>query len=67
MPVENLIGEEGQGFQYIMFNFIGERFGLIVQVGRYVRKFEIAVLFVLSSVWFRRSLDYSSPQVFCSI
>jgi alkylation response protein AidB-like acyl-CoA dehydrogenase len=31
VPVENLIGEENQGFKCIMYNFNHERWGIIVQ------------------------------------
>lgn len=37
VPVENLLGQEGDGFRLIMFNFIGERFGCIVQAQRFAR------------------------------
>lgn len=32
VPVENLIGEENQGFKYIMSNFNQERMGIVYQV-----------------------------------
>lgn len=37
VPVENLIGKEGNGFQYIMFNFNMERLGIIYQALRFSR------------------------------
>uniref|UniRef100_A0A0G4IBZ9 Cytochrome b5 heme-binding domain-containing protein n=1 Tax=Chromera velia CCMP2878 TaxID=1169474 RepID=A0A0G4IBZ9_9ALVE len=37
VPVENLIGEENKGFQYIMYNFNYERFGLCVSAARFSR------------------------------
>eukprot|EP01116_Phalansterium_solitarium_P001627 TRINITY_DN1143_c0_g1_i2.p1 TRINITY_DN1143_c0_g1~~TRINITY_DN1143_c0_g1_i2.p1 ORF type:complete len:561 (+),score=188.87 TRINITY_DN1143_c0_g1_i2:96-1778(+) len=37
VPVENLLGSEGDGFRLIMFNFIAERFGMIVQAQRFAR------------------------------
>jgi len=37
VPVENLIGEENQGFKYIMFNFNHERWGAIVHATRLSR------------------------------
>jgi len=37
VPVRNLIGEENNGFLYIMFNFNPERFGAAVQANRYAR------------------------------
>eukprot|EP01027_Heterolobosea_sp_BB2_P020511 GEZU01029264.1.p1 GENE.GEZU01029264.1~~GEZU01029264.1.p1 ORF type:complete len:529 (-),score=184.06 GEZU01029264.1:295-1881(-) len=37
VPVENLIGEENQGFKYIMYNFNHERWQIIVQSLRFAR------------------------------
>jgi len=37
VPVENLIGEEGKGFKYIVTNFNHERWGFIVQSTRFSR------------------------------
>lgn len=37
VPVENIIGEENQGFMCIMYNFNHERFGLAVQATRFAR------------------------------
>lgn len=37
VPVANLIGEEGQGFKYIMKNFNHERWGIVVQTARFSR------------------------------
>jgi alkylation response protein AidB-like acyl-CoA dehydrogenase len=37
VPVENIIGEENQGFMPIMYNFNNERFGIIVQAVRFAR------------------------------
>jgi len=37
VPVENLIGKEGRGFKYIMFNFNHERFTIICQAVRMAR------------------------------
>lgn len=37
VPIENLIGEENQGFKYIMYNFNHERFGVIIQATRLAR------------------------------
>lgn len=37
VPVENLIGEENQGFKYVMYNFNHERWGFIVQANRFSR------------------------------
>jgi alkylation response protein AidB-like acyl-CoA dehydrogenase len=37
VPVSNLIGEENQGFKYVMYNFNHERWGFIVQANRFSR------------------------------
>eukprot|EP00026_Physarum_polycephalum_P005611 Phypoly_transcript_05646.p1 GENE.Phypoly_transcript_05646~~Phypoly_transcript_05646.p1 ORF type:complete len:560 (+),score=69.76 Phypoly_transcript_05646:55-1680(+) len=37
VPVENIIGEENQGFMCIVYNFNHERFGLAVQATRFAR------------------------------
>lgn len=37
VPVENLLGEENQGFMIIMYNFNHERFGLAAQATRFAR------------------------------
>ena len=37
VPVENLIGQEGHGFRYIMYNFNHERWMLIGQAVRFAR------------------------------
>ncbi len=37
VPVENLIGEAGHGFKYIMQNFNHERWGFVVQANRFAR------------------------------
>ncbi|QDZ24412.1 acyl-CoA dehydrogenase [Chloropicon primus] len=37
VPVENLIGQEGHGFRYIMYNFNHERWMLIAQAVRFAR------------------------------
>jgi len=37
VPVENLIGKEGLGFKYVMYNFNHERWGIIAQVLRLSR------------------------------
>jgi alkylation response protein AidB-like acyl-CoA dehydrogenase len=37
VPVENLIGQENQGFQYVMHNFNHERWALVVQINRFAR------------------------------
>jgi len=37
VPVENLIGEENQGFMGVMFNFNHERFGFVAQATRFAR------------------------------
>ena len=37
VPVENLIGEENQGFMCIVYNFNHERFGLAAQATRFAR------------------------------
>merc|ERR1711865_1035433 len=37
VPVENLVGEEGQGFKYTMMNFNHERFMMCVQTVRFAR------------------------------
>lgn len=37
VPVENLIGKEGEGFKYIMYNFNHERWGVIVLSLRFAR------------------------------
>jgi len=37
VPKENLLGTEGSGFQIIMSNFNGERFGAIIQSIRLAR------------------------------
>jgi len=34
VPVENLIGQENQGFKLIMFNFNHERWGIVIQANR---------------------------------
>jgi alkylation response protein AidB-like acyl-CoA dehydrogenase len=37
VPVENLIGKEGEGFKYIMINFNHERLLLCMQTSRLAR------------------------------
>ncbi|OQD02472.1 acyl-CoA dehydrogenase family protein, partial [Burkholderia cenocepacia] len=37
VPVENLIGEEGQGFKQIMYNFNSERMGMAASCTAYAR------------------------------
>lgn len=37
VPVENLIGKEGEGFKYIVYNFNPERWGIIVTTVRFSR------------------------------
>jgi len=37
VPVENLIGQENEGFKYIMSNFNHERWGIAVQASRFAR------------------------------
>ena len=37
VPVENLIGNENEGFKYIMHNFNHERWGFVVQANRFAR------------------------------
>jgi len=37
IPVSNLIGQENQGFKYIMANFNPERWGIAVQATRFAR------------------------------
>ncbi|KAJ3306990.1 hypothetical protein HDV03_003317 [Kappamyces sp. JEL0829] len=37
VPVENLIGEENQGFKSIVFNFNHERMGIVIQATRFAR------------------------------
>jgi alkylation response protein AidB-like acyl-CoA dehydrogenase len=37
VPVENLIGEENQGFKYIVFNFNHERLEICTQATRFAR------------------------------
>jgi alkylation response protein AidB-like acyl-CoA dehydrogenase len=37
VPAEYLIGKEGEGFKYIMYNFNGERWGGVVQTTRVAR------------------------------
>ena len=37
VPVENLIGEENEGFKYIMSNFNQERLGIVYQALRFAR------------------------------
>jgi alkylation response protein AidB-like acyl-CoA dehydrogenase len=37
VPVENLIGQENQGFKYIMANFNHERWGIVVEANRFAR------------------------------
>jgi len=37
VPVENLIGKENKGWNYVMYNFNHERWGLIVQTLRFAR------------------------------
>jgi len=50
VPVENLIGKEGAGFKYIMYNFNHERWGMCVQVAR------------LSRVCLEESLKYAQKR-----
>jgi alkylation response protein AidB-like acyl-CoA dehydrogenase len=37
VPVENLIGKQGEGFKYVMQNFNHERWALIIQISRFCR------------------------------
>jgi len=37
VPAENLIGQENQGFKYVMHNFNHERWGIVVQCSRFAR------------------------------
>ncbi|KAI9260497.1 acyl-CoA dehydrogenase/oxidase [Phascolomyces articulosus] len=37
VPKENLIGEENQGFRYIVANFNAERMGIVIQANRFAR------------------------------
>lgn len=37
VPVENLIGNENEGFKYVMYNFNHERWGIVVQANRFAR------------------------------
>jgi len=37
VPVENLIGKEGEGFKYVMENFNHERFGIVCEAQRLAR------------------------------
>jgi len=37
VPVENLIGQENEGFKYIVQNFNHERWGFVVQANRFAR------------------------------
>jgi len=37
VPVENLIGNENEGFRYIMYNFNRERWGVIIEATRCAR------------------------------
>ncbi|KEI36446.1 uncharacterized protein L969DRAFT_97181 [Mixia osmundae IAM 14324] len=37
VPVENLLGEEGKGFQLVMANFNAERLGIAMQATRFAR------------------------------
>jgi alkylation response protein AidB-like acyl-CoA dehydrogenase len=37
VPVENLVGKEGEGFKYIMHNFNHERWGVVIQANRFAR------------------------------
>ena len=37
VPVENLIGNENEGFKYIMHNFNHERWGFVIQANRFAR------------------------------
>ena len=41
VPIENVIGKEGEGFKYIMNNFNYERFGLICQGFTNIKTFNI--------------------------
>ena len=46
MPAENLLGQEGKGFKYIMDNFNHERFLICVMTNRFARVcFEEALKF----------------------
>jgi len=57
VPVENLIGEENQGFKCIMHNFNHERWGFIVQANRFARVcMEDALRFALKRKTFGKTL-----------
>ena len=65
VPVENLIGNENEGFKYIMHNFNHERWGFVVQANRFARVcYEEAFTYAHrgGSVWptFNRSRSYSA-------
>ena len=63
VPVENLIGEEGQGFKIIMTNFNGERMGMAISSIRYARMcLEESVTYALKRNTFGRKL-WSSPII----
>lgn len=57
VPVKNLIGQEGQGFKYIMHNFNHERFVIAVSAVRYSRVcFEEAIKHALTRKTFGKRL-----------
>lgn len=57
VPVENLIGEENQGFKYIMYNFNWERYGAVVQAARFSRVcFEEALKYAFKRKTFGKRL-----------
>lgn len=57
VPKENLIGDEGKGFQYIVQNFNHERWGFIIQATRFARVcVEESIKFAANRVVFRNKL-----------
>jgi len=57
VPVENLVGKEGEGFKYIGFNFNHERMGLAIQACRFSRVcFEEAFLYAQQRETFGKKL-----------
>ena len=57
VPVENLIGEENDGFRCIMYNFNSERWGMAVQANRFARVcLEEAILYAIKRKTFGKPL-----------
>jgi hypothetical protein len=57
VPVENIIGEENQGFRCIMYNFNHERWSIIVQAVRFSRVcLEESILYAIKRKTFGKPL-----------